>query len=264
WAVTSVFIGQNHLAASLGLLLPLVAGFGLIWPGWRRWLAGATVIAGLVVLFFTGSSLTLIAVLVASLVFAGAGLAVVRADARKRLVAGLVVLASLVIAGWFVLPATVQDRVRLGTIGITQSFEARIALARQGIELALEHPLSGHGPGATEEIVHVTLEGQPTLRALHNVTLEFAVTYGVAAAALVGVWLLWLVTQLVRQLRRSGARQQWSIIAVLASLAALLIVQSVPSTFEGVRAPFIVVGFALALAMQRSRSKYVASQVVSS
>jgi len=99
---------------------------------------------------------------------------------------------------------------------------------------------------------------------LHNVTLEFAVTYGVAAAVLVGVWLLWLVTQLVRQLRRSGARQQWSIIAVLASLAALLIVQSVPSTFEGVRAPFIVVGFALALAMQRSRSKYVASQVVSS
>lgn len=249
WAITSVFIGQNHLAASLGLLLPLLTGFGLAWHGWRRWLSLVTVALGLVAVFFTGSTLTLAALVLAGLVFAA--VAIYKAQPKKRTRVALAVLGAgvLILLGWLMMPASIQERVSVATLGVRQSFDTRIELARQGVSLIKEAPLQGLGPGATGERIAVTLNNQPTVRALHNLSLEFAVTYGLAAAILAMVWLVWVVAQVARRL--SGPGQRWPTAGVLASLAALAIIQAVPSTFEGVRAPFIVVGFALALALRQ-------------
>jgi len=109
-------------------------------------------------------------------------------------------------------------------------------------------PLIGQGPGATGELIAVSLNNQPTVRALHNFVLKFAVTYGVPAVVILIMWLVWIVVRVVRRL--PGAGQRWPTAGLLASLAALTIIAAVPSTFEGVRAPFIVMGFGLALALR--------------
>ncbi|MFO0704602.1 MAG: O-antigen ligase family protein [Candidatus Andersenbacteria bacterium] len=247
WAITSVFIGQNHLAASLGLLLPLLAGFGLAWNGLRRWLSLGTVAAGLVAVFFTGSSLTLLALALAALIFFI--VALVRLPKyRSKLWLVALAVALLIGLNWFVLPDSVRERVSLATIGVRQSFDARWTLVQEGIRVIKLQPWRGLGPGASSQLVTAELPGQPTLHALHNLSLEFVVTFGLIAAFVTAIWLVWIVVRVARRL--AGPGQRWPTTGILASLAALLSIQAVPSTFEGVRAPFIVLGFALALALR--------------
>ena len=250
WAISSVFIGQNHLAASLGLLLPLVAGFGLAWHGWRRWLSLATLAGGLVALFFTGSSLALVATGVAAVIFWL--VAIVRAKPKMRGRLFFVALLSVLglVAVWTLTPAAVKERVSVASLGVKQSFEARRALIAEGFDLIWQAPIRGLGPGATNELVEVTVGNQPTLRALHNLSLEFTVTFGLVAAIALAIWLGYVLVRVAKRLRGKG--QRWPSVGILASVAALVIIQAVPSTFEGVRAPWITIGLALALAMRPS------------
>jgi len=250
WAVTSVFINQNNLAACLAIFLPLIGAAILSHRRYLRWVAAVIVTAGLVVLFFTGSTLAWLGLIVTASVLAVVELVYARRIKRKLLVGGVGLLVGFgVVAGtWIVLPSSVTDRFSVAAEGVGKSVAERVELARVGTQLVLEHPLRGHGPAAAEAAVRAA--GKTRVQNLHSFAMEVAVNFGLPAAALLIAWIVSLGVAQARSLRRLAAEARpefHRVAATLAMLVGFTFVQLAPSTFTGIRAPWILLGLALAL-----------------
>lgn len=250
WAVTSVFINQNNLAACLAIFLPLIGAAVLSHRRFLRWLALVIVAAGLVVLFFTGSTLAWLGLLVTAAVLALIELIFTQRIKRKLLVggAGLLISVGLVAGAWLALPTSVTDRFSVAAEGVGKSVAERIELARVGTQLTLENPVRGLGPAAAEAAVRAA--GKTRVQNLHSFFMEVAVNFGLAAVALLIAWIVSLGVALARVLRRlsTEARPEFHrAAATIAALVGFALVQLAPSTFMGIRAPWILFGLALAL-----------------
>jgi len=175
---------------------------------------------------------------------------------RKVLVGiGSILVASVVIGGtWFVLPASIRDRFSVAAEGVGKSVHERTTLLQVGVDLVLQHPLRGLGPAAAEGGVRAA--GRTRVQNLHDLVLEVAVNFGLPAVALLLAWIGTLAGALANWLRRARARDPREFhraAAVIASVAGLVLVQAAPSTFVGVRAPWILLGLALALVRDHVR-----------
>ena len=176
WAVTSVFINQNHLAASLAIFLPLLLGAALSHKR-LRWLLLLIAGGGLVVLFFTGSTLAWLGLLLALLIMGLIELAFA-GRVRNKYLTGLVATGlgvALVAAVWIGLPSSVRERFSVAAEGVCKSVAERIELLRVGTELTLEQPLRGLGPGAAEDAVRAL--AQTRVQNLHSLFLEVVVNF---------------------------------------------------------------------------------------
>jgi len=71
---------------------------------------------------------------VAALVFAL--VATYKAEPRKRsrTIVATVFMAGVLLIGWLVMPSALQERISVATVGVRQSFDTRVALARQGLK----------------------------------------------------------------------------------------------------------------------------------
>jgi len=237
WAVTSVFINQNHLAAHIALVLPLIAGAALTYKRIRV-LLWTVFVLGVGVLFFTGSILGVGAALIAGLTFSVVTLLrTERIRNRARAIAALVLLtiASVTVI-WFAMPDSIAERFSVQAEGVRKSITERTQLVRDGFAITTERPLMGHGAAGAELAVREL--GNTRVQNLHNLTIELAVNFGaIAAMAFVAWWISLIV----------GAFRVRSYIAlgVAVSLIGLVLAQAAPSTFVGVRILFVVLGLAI-------------------
>lgn len=256
WSVTSVFIGQNHLAASLAIFLPVLVGWALSLRRTSKILVFALGIGGVLLLFFTGSTLGLMSLLFSTFIFVG--LTILRRTSGSRSkkitrvafgIIGTIVLALVI---WATLPNEIKVRFSLVTIGVQQSISERTELVRTAWTIMREQFWKGVGPDGAEAALRLT---STQIKSLHNLILEIGVTFGIPALAF---FVAWYVTIFIRKARHAVLRQEskkntWINIGIVASLASFIFWQSAPSSFEGVRAPFILIGIALAsLAADRS------------
>jgi O-antigen ligase len=244
WAVTSVFINQNHLAASLVLLLPMIFGFGLIQKGWRRWSVIVLALLGLIVFFFTGSILGALSLTVSVIVFLLVAMARLPFFAERRIGSMLSILVVMVFIGviWFSLPKSVSDRFSPAAEGVRKSIAERLDLARNSFTLMEQHPLRGLGPGGAEKAIR-DLDTTRVQNA-HSLFLEIGVNLGVPALL---IFVIWRIASIISLLWRNTQKFDWRLVGVTASLMGFFLAQSIPSTYMGVRAPFIVIGFSIAL-----------------
>ncbi len=254
WSVTSVFIGQNHLAASLAVFLPIMAGWALSLRRRWRYLVLLAVLGGAIVLFYTGSTLGLMALLLSAIVF----MAVVilrrtpggRAKKISRVVAGIFGTMALASVIWIALPEDIQVRFSLAAIGVQQSIGERTELIKMAWSIMRENFWQGVGPDGAEVMLR---SFQTTnIKSLHNLVLEVGVTFGVLALL---IFLVWYSTQTWKLLKRSydASIGEWIGIGLLAALASFIFWQSAPSTFDGVRALFLLFGLSVATITQRCK-----------
>ncbi|MCC6348637.1 MAG: O-antigen ligase family protein [Candidatus Eisenbacteria bacterium] len=162
-------------AGQLLLELPVALGVALLARG-RRWRLGAAAVAvvGLVALAATFTRSAWIGLLVSGAVLLGACAPL-----------GLVALALLAVAAWFLTPGTLGERVRSVFDPANKWNEERMHMWDAGLRMFRDHPLTGVGlqdlhalydryrsPAAVERAGH-----------LHNVVVQIAATMGVVGLA---------------------------------------------------------------------------------
>ncbi len=248
WALTSVFINQNHLAASLSLLLPVAVGIGFIRKGWLRWWSWGLVVAGLVILFFTGSVLGIGATILAGLTFFITAVFFSKKTARTKwitIILSAVGAVSMLALAWVIIPDSFQNRVTGAINGLQSSVNTRVQLIKNGVSIIVDHPIRGLGPAAAEGAIE-EFDNTRVIN-LHNLFLEIGVNFGLPALALFLSWLLSLVVGLFLLAKNYMSGARWLYIGLAAALIGFWLSQAAPSTFIGVRAPFIVLGLALAI-----------------
>lgn len=249
WAVTSVFINQNNLAASLSLILPIIFGLSFRLGITLRIWSWLLTISGLVLLFFTGSYLAMGAVALAALVFLY--IALVFSNSKKPMahpifwgVVFIAVLAGLATVAWLVFPFSVKNQITKTAFGLRDSFDTRVQLMINATDTILTHPLKGLGAGSAES----ALAGYHNTRVInaHNLTMELAINFGLPFVLLWAAWLISLIVALVKLFRWQTGNSRWLLVGLAAGLVGFFIAQAAPSTFVSIRAPFILIGFSLA------------------
>jgi O-antigen ligase len=250
WAVTSVFINQNHLAASLVLLLPLIFGFGVAQKGWRRWAVIVIALLGVVVFFFTGSILGALSLSVSVLVFLLIAMARLPFFSQRRIGSGLSIIVALVFIGfvWTSLPKSISDRFSPAAEGVRKSIAERLDLATNSFTLMEQEPLRGLGPGGAEKAIREL--DTTRVQNAHSLFLEIGVNFGLPALF---IFVVWRISSIISLLWRISQKFDWRLVGVTASLIGFFLAQAIPSNYVGVRAPFIVIGFSIALINMRKQ-----------
>ena len=209
----------NDVAFMLATVVPLgcwLAG----WQGRIRLLvlAMASVIALGVVLSFSRSALVGLA---------AAGIWLVLAERRRARmilvgVAFAVLLAALLV--WLdpvQLREAIAAKQKVAWVNITN----RIMVWQAAVQLVLEHPLLGVGPGNFQFYyaeVWLARPGAHELRVVHNSYLEIACEMGLVALALFGAFLAIIFTRLAAVVRRGGGDAGLAM-ALRASLVVALV-----------------------------------------
>ncbi len=157
-------------------------------PGFRIWIATGVVMVTVLLMSFTRS---------AWLALLLGGIYLLTVSKSKA----LLVIPVLAFAGYFLAPASIQQRVRSIQPAANQS---RIIMWRTGLNMIKAHPWMGLGPEQAgvrfQEFQPVDVDELPQgfYGHLHNVYIHFAAERGVPAALIV----VWLFAQILLDLRR--------------------------------------------------------------
>jgi O-antigen ligase len=244
WAITSVFINQNHLAACLALWAPVVFAWTLDQKKLKRGMGALLLAALLINLFFTGSIIAWVGLAISMLVMLMLGVKVVPVSKRKRFALSVGVALLSVIGVVLLLPSSVTSRYSVLAEGVQKSIAERSEIVGNMLDGIAQHPLRGSGPAATEHFL--TSINAPVQNA-HNLALELALNFGLIYLLACIVAVVFVIGKLViKWWKTSATNRSWLGLGYAASLIGFVVVQAAPSSFVGVRAPFIIVGFALA------------------
>jgi O-antigen ligase len=253
WAITSVFINQNHLAASLALWAPIVFAWTLDQKKWKRGAGALLLVALLIDLFFTGSIIAWVGLAVSMIVMLVLGVRVIPVSKRKRFALSMGVALLSIIGVVLLLPNSITSRYSVLAEGVQKSIAERSEIIQSMFDGIALHPLRGSGPAATEHFL--TSINAPVQNA-HNLALELALNFGLIYLLTCIVAVVIVIGKLVVEWWKATApNRSWLDLGFAASLVGFVIVQAAPSSFVGVRTPFIIVGFALTLAFIRSDQK---------
>ena len=151
---------------------------------------------------------------------AGAGVGLLLAVRNVRLLAVLPILAVTVVA---VAPGAIADRIDSIFDWRDPTSRDRIAMARAGVRMVGDHPLTGVGPDMVQQ-VYPRYRGPDAVNEtnphLHNVPLQIAAERGLPALA---VW-LWFVVAVLRELAARFREPEYRMLAAagLAAMASML------------------------------------------
>lgn len=187
---TSAGGDPNTLATTLLTAVPLFVVLGFYFRNWPVKMAFFFMGLGMVALVtITGSRGSIVAL--AGITFGG-----ILLTQRKVLV--LLIVISLGIGGWFLLPAQYQARYA-GLLEISDDLDeassGRWTIWQHGVEMFLRRPLFGVGAGAFVWANRSGDFGPPNSLQPHNLFIQIAATTGIIGLA---VWLAFLASLLSR------------------------------------------------------------------
>ena len=220
---------SNFAGGQLGIAVTLAVHLASVASAWRRSIALVAVLLCGAGLWITSSRGGLVAALAGLAVLAVWNHRRIAPTPRARVVAG-VALAAVLTAGIVVAPRlTAVSAVGRNPLLRTESAGARLRTWTAGIEMALDRPVTGHGPDTFGLLYpqYRTVEDARTLGLRitdkpHNVLIEHLASGGVVLAGAYAFVVVWAARRLRRSRSESGTLDPAVVPAFAAAFAAYL------------------------------------------